>query len=226
MGWLRSLWQRIKSLFRANAHAALDKMEDPEKMADEYIRQLEQQYVEAKRGTAEAMAQATRLAQKRDQAREEADAWERKAEAALRKEDEALARSALERKRQFATTASEYATQCEVQEAQVESIRKALARIETQINEARAKRELIKAKAGRARSQEAIGKVLHGSNASGAMFDRMDAMEEKIDGRLYQAEAMAKLETDSLVTRFEDLERTTSVDDELAALKQKVSAES
>ena len=225
MGWLRTLWNRIMSLFRANAHSALDKMEDPVRMADEYIRQLEQQYQQAKQGVAQSMAQATRLAQKRDQHREEATKWERSAMTALQKNDEQLARSALERKRSADKTASEFAIQCESHEAQVADIRQALTRLEQRIQEARNQRELVKVKASRAQSQEAISKTLRGTNASGSMFERMDAMSEKIDDRLYTAEAMAQLETDSLANRFEDLEQKTTLDDELAQLKAKMSAE-
>lgn len=222
MQWLKNLWYRIKSIFSANANAALDKAEDPARMADEYIRQLIAQYEEAKRGTANAMAATTRMAQKRDQQRELAEEWERKAMAALKRGDEQMARSALERKRTHAASASEYAIQAETQEAQVKDIRAALTRIEAQISEARAKRDLIKTKAGRAKSQESFGRVMQNVKGSSAMGDRIGAMEEKIDDRLYQAEAMAKLETDSLESRFTNLESDMAVEDELAQLKAKM----
>lgn len=225
MSWLRNLWSRIKSLFSANAHAALDTFEDPVKMADEYIRQLQEQYAEVKRGVAESMAQSTRLNQKRDQNRAEAEGWENKAAAALKKNDEELARSALERKRQYAKTAEEYAIQAETQTAQVQQLRDSLQRLESKLAEARAKRDLVKVKDSRARSQEAIGQAMRGSNAAGSMFDRIDEMGEKLDERVAKADAMAQLETDSLANRFEDLEQRTSVDDELALLKAKVSSD-
>ena len=222
MQWLKNLWYRIKTIFSANANAALDGAEDPVKMADEYIRQLTAQYEEAKRGTASAMASATRLAQKRDQQRELAEQWERNAVAALNKGDEQLARTALERKRPYAAAASEYAIQAETQEAQVKDIRAALTRIQAQISDARAKRDLIKTKAGRAQSQEALARVMQNLKGTGEMGDRIGAMEEKIDDRLYKAEAMAKLETDSVENRFVDLDRDLAVNDELAQLKAKM----
>lgn len=221
-----SLWSRIKDLFRANANAALDSAEDPVKMADEYIRQLDAQYVEAKKGVAETMAMATRLGQKRDENRRQAADWEQRAANALGRGDEQLARAALGHKRQYAETASEFAVQYETQEAQVRDLRAALARLEQRISEARAKRDLIKAKSGRAQSQEAFQNTMRGAQSTGQMMDRIDAMEEKVDDRLNQAEAMAKLETNSLESRFSDLERDASVDQELALLKQRMSESS
>jgi phage shock protein A len=222
MQWLKNLWYRIKTLFSANANAALDSAEDPVKMADEYIRQLTAQYEEAKKATASAMASATRLAQKREQNREQADQWERNAMGALKRQDETLARSALERKRTYAAAASEYAVQAEIQEAQVKDFRAAITRLEGQIGEAKAKRDLIKTKAGRARSQETYTRAMQNVTGSTALGDRLGAMEEKIDDRLYKAEAMAKLEGDSLESRLSNLESDTAVESELAQLKAKM----
>lgn len=222
MNFFKQLWERIKDLFRANAHSALDKAEDPVKMADEYIRQLDNEYTKVKQATANSMATLTRLGQKRDSHREQADEWERKAVAAVNRGDDAMARSALERKRNFAATASEYAVQHESLEAQVKDFRAALTRIEQQMLEARAKRDLIKAKAKRADSRAAYAQAMEMVNGSGAMGDRLGAWEEKLDDRLYKAEAMAKLETDSLDNKFRNLEQETAVEDELAALKAKM----
>ncbi len=222
MNFFKQLWQRIKDLFRANAHSALDKAEDPVKMADEYIRQLDNEYTKVKQATANSMPTLTRLGQKRDSHREQADEWERKAVAAVNRGDDAMARSALERKRNLAATASEYAVQHESLEAQVKDFRAALTRIEQQMLEARAKRDLIKAKAKRADSRAAYAQAMEMINGSGPMGDRMGAWEEKLDDRLYKAEAMAKLETDSLDNKFRNLEQETAVDDELAALKAKM----
>lgn len=216
------MWKRIKDIIRAWLHALFDRAENPVTMADEYIRQLEAQYGEAKRATAMAMGQATRMEQKRDENRKQADDWERKAVNALERGDEELARSALERKRHFSAAASEYATQSETQNAQVKDFRNSISRLEQQINEARAKRDLIKAKTSRADSQEAATRALQNMQGSGELGDRLGAMEERIDDRLYKAEAMAKLEGDSLENKFRNLEQETSLESELAALKAKV----
>lgn len=219
-----SLWSRIKALFRANAHSALDKAEDPAKMADEWLRQLTAQYEEAKRGTAAALASAQRLAQKRDAHRKEAEAWEQRAINALSRNDEDLARTALERKQHYARIASEFAIQAESQEAQVKDLRAALTRVEQQIFDARAKRDLIKSKSNLTRSKEAMGQTLRKGAAAQDLGAKLDALEERVDDRLNLAQAHADLEARSLDARLTNLETTTSVDAELALLKQKLNS--
>lgn len=88
-----SIFGRIKDLFSANINSALDQAEDPEKMAQEYLRQLREQQYEAKSNVAAAMADEKRLQQQWEKQRAEVEKWHANAEAALRKGDEGLARS-------------------------------------------------------------------------------------------------------------------------------------
>lgn len=216
-----SIFSRVRDLLSANINAMLDSAEDPEKMADEYLRQLNNELYEAKTNVASSMADATKLNTKEAQYTAETEQWARKAEAALRAGDEALAKAALARKVQAQKLAQQYTEQSDAQEQQVEALQQALVQLETRIAETRAKKELIVAKKNRAQTQEAIQRTVRGLGDISAM-DKLDQLEERVDDRLAKADAMAKLEGDTLESKFRDLERDSEVDSELAELKKKL----
>ncbi|GAB4217147.1 MAG: PspA/IM30 family protein [Roseiflexaceae bacterium] len=216
-----SIFSRVRDLLSANINAMLDSAEDPEKMADEYLRQLNNQLYEAKTSVAAAMADATKLNTKEAQYKAEATEWERKATAALRAGDENLAKAALTRKVQAQKLADQYTQQSDAQDEQVEQLQQALVQLETRIAETRAKRELIVAKKNRARTQEAIQSTVRGLGEINAL-DKLDRLEERVDDQLNRANAMAQLEQGSLESKFQDLERDQEVDAELEELKRKL----
>lgn len=216
-----SIFSRVRDLLSANINAMLDSAEDPEKMADEYLRQLNNELYEAKTSVAAAMADATKLNTQEARYVAETEQWAQKAEAALRAGNEELAKAALGRKVQASKLADQYKQQSDAQDAQVEQLQQALVQLETRIAETRAKKELIVAKKNRAQTQEAIQRTVRGLGNINAL-DKLDQLEERVDDRLAQADAMAKLEGDSLENKFRDLERSTEIDSELAELKRKL----
>jgi phage shock protein A len=216
-----SIFSRVRDLLSANINAMLDSAEDPEKMAEEYLRQLNNELYEAKTSVAAAMADATKLNTKEAQYTAETEQWANKAEAALRANNEELAKAALARKVQAAKLAQQYTEQSDAQEQQVEALQQALVQLETRISETRAKKELIIAKKNRAQTQEAIQRTVRGLGDISAM-DKLDRLEERVDDRLARADAMSKLEGDTLDSKFRDLERDSEVDSELAELKKKL----
>ena len=216
-----SIFSRVRDLLSANINAMLDAAEDPEKMADEYLRQLNNELYEAKTSVAAAMADATKLNTKEAQYTAETDQWASKAEAALRANNEELAKAALGRKVQAGKLAQQYKEQSDAQDQQVEQLQQALIQLETRIAETRAKKELIVAKKNRAATQEAIQRTARGLGNINAM-DKLDQLEERVDDRLAKADAMSKLESGTLENKFRDLERDSEVDSELAELKKKL----
>jgi phage shock protein A len=216
-----SIFSRVRDLLSANINSMLDSAEDPERMADEYLRQLNNELYEAKTNVASSMADATKLNTKEAQYMAETEQWANKAENALRAGNEELAKAALARKVQAQKLAQQYTDQSDAQDQQVEALQQALVQLETRIAETRAKRELIVAKKNRAQTQEAIQRTVRGLGELNAM-DKLDQLEERVDDRLARADAMAKLEGDTLESKFRDLERDTEVDSELAELKKKL----
>jgi phage shock protein A len=216
-----SIFSRIRDLLSANINAMLDSAEDPERMAEEYLRQLNNELYEAKTNVAASMADAMKLNTKEAQYAAETEQWNIKAETALRAGNEELAKAALARKVQASKLAQQYKEQSDAQDTQVEQLQQALVQLETRIAETKAKKELIVAKKNRAQTQEAIQRTVRGLGDISAM-DKLDQLEEKVDDRLARADAMAKLEGDTLESKFRDLERDSEVDSELAELKKKL----
>ncbi|GAB4114300.1 MAG: PspA/IM30 family protein [Roseiflexaceae bacterium] len=217
-----SIFGRIRDILSANINAMLDTAEDPEKMADEYIRQLSAEEYEVKTSVAAAMADATKLNRMEGQYLAEAESWESKATAALKAGDENLAKAALARKVNASKLYNQYREQSDAQEQQVAQLQQALIQLQTRISETKAKRDLIVAKKNRAATQEAIQRTVRGITGTTSALDKLDELEQKVDERLDRAEAMAQLEGDSLDKKFADLEKDTEVDAELAELKRRL----
>lgn len=218
---MSSILSRIADLISANVNAMLDSAEDPEKMANEYLRQLTNELYEVRTGVAAAMADETKLEQRRIATVGEVTQWQSKAEAALRAGDEALAKAALARKVQAQKLAEQYQQQEQAQEEQVNGMQDALVQLETRIAEVKAKKELIIAKKNRAQTQEALQRTAQRMGQISSL-DKLEQLEERVDDRLNQAEAMARLQEGSLEARFSDLEKQTEVDAEMAELKRKL----
>lgn len=216
-----SIFGRIRDLLSANINAMLDSAEDPEKMANEYLRQLTNEEYEVKSSVAQALADAARLNRLEAQYMGDTESWSRKAEAALKAGDEELAKAALARKVQANKLYTEYTQQSDAQEEQVAKLQEALVSLQTRIAETRAKRDLIIAKKNRAETQEAIQRTVRRASEVSAL-DKLDQLEQRVDERLDRAEAMSKLEGDTLENKFKDLERDTEVDAELAELKRRL----
>jgi phage shock protein A len=216
-----SILTRIATLISANINAMIDAAEDPEKMVDEYLRQMQAELSEARAATAMAMADETRLHSQYEGSKNEADDWQRKAELAVQHNDDELAREALLRRNNGQKLADTYNAQWTAQHDQVQELRTALAKLEAKISEAEAKKELIIAKSRRAATQEAITSALQsvqGTTADGSL----GRMENVADQRLAKAQAMAELTSQDLDSRFSDLESQTAVESDLADLKKKM----
>lgn len=214
-----SILTRIATLINANINAMIDAAEDPEKMVEEYLRQMRAELSEARAATAMAMADETRVRAQFERVRSESEDWRRKAEIAVQRDDDDLAREALLRRNNAQKLADNYQAQYEAQRDQVQDLRTALAKLEAKIDEAEAKRDLIVAKNRRAQTQEAITSALQSVDGTTA-DSSLGRMEAVADERLARAQAMAELSSQDLDTRFSDMESQQQVDDDLAALKK------
>ena len=216
-----SILTRIRSLISANINAMIDAAEDPEKMVDEYLRQMRAELSEARAATAMAMADETRLRSQYERNKSQADEWQRKAEIAVQKDQDDLAREALLRKSNAQKLVDGYQAQWESQRDQVSELRMALSKLEAKIDEAEAKRDLILAKNRRAQTQEAITSALQSVQGQTA-DESLGRMEAQVDERLARADAMADLAGQDLDSRFSDLETEQQVETDLADLKAKM----
>jgi phage shock protein A len=215
------LFGRIARLFRANANAAISAAENPALILDQAVEDMQADLVKLRQAVATAIASQKRLQQQWQTADENARTWYERAEIALQKGEEDLAREALARRKAEADSAATLKASLAVQEQQVTSLRKSLAALEGKIAEARTKKEMLKARHQAAEAQQNLQGVLSGVSTDGAMA-AFQAMEEKVLQQEARGQALAELAGSDLESQFARLDEC-SVDDELAALKGKLS---
>jgi len=208
----------VATLVRANLNDLIDKAENPEKMLKQVILDMENQFMQVKTQVAIALADLHLLQKnKQDNLDKHAD-WMRKAELAVDKQDDALARAALERAMSFQQMSDSFAQQISDQEAQVESLKTALKKLEIKLSEARAKVDLLIAQHRRSRTASRATAAQITPTGENAAFDRM---QSKVAREQAIGEAHAEILGDDIEGRFHALEREEKVDALLAELKQR-----
>ncbi|MBD2345673.1 PspA/IM30 family protein [Anabaena subtropica] len=212
------LFDRIKRVVSANLNDLVNKAEDPEKMLEQAILEMQEDLVQLRQGVAQAIAAQKRTEKQYTDAQNEINKWQRNAQLALQKGDENLARQALERKKTYNETSTALKASLDQQSTQVETLKRNLIQLESKLSEAKTKKEMLKARITTAKAQEQLEGMVRGMNTSSAMaaFERM---EEKVLMQEARAQSAAELAGADLETQFARLESSSDVDDELAALK-------
>ena len=215
-----ALLDRVSTLIRANLNELIDRAEHPETMIRQVILDMENQLMQVKTQVAIAIADEHLLKRKKTEAEEKEQEYNRKAELALDKKQEDLARAALERSLSYHQMAEGFRQQISDQTVQVENLKTALQKLDQKLVEARSKSEILIAEHRRARAVSKATDAHEAMNASGksAHFDRM---EEKVrhSAAISQAKA-GLLEADS-DSRLTALDKDDQVDKLLAELKAK-----
>ena len=215
-------FDRLSRLIRANANAAVSSMEDPSKILDQSVADMQDDLVKLRQAVATAIASQKRIQNQAEQAEAQAKTWYERAELALKKGEEDLAREALSRRKTYQDTATALNGQLQSQAGQVDTLKKSLVQLEAKIAEAKTKKDMLKARAQAAQAQEqlqsAVGNL--GTNSARAAFERM---EEKVQTLEARSQAAAELAGADLESQFAALEGAPEVDDELAAMKQRLS---
>ena len=167
---------RVATLVRANLNDLIDRAEDPEKMIKQVILDMENQLLQVKTQVAISMADHHLLQKKQSEHEDKAAEWMRKAELAVDKEQDDLARAALERYQSFSKLAEGYIHQVEDQQQQVDTLRKALEKLDQKLGEARGKSDMLLAKHRRARALEKANdaQLAIAGRSPVADFDRME----------------------------------------------------
>ncbi|AKG22824.1 PspA/IM30 family protein [Calothrix sp. 336/3] len=217
------LFDRIKRVVGANLNDLVSKAEDPEKMLEQAILEMQEDLVQLRQGVAQAIAAQKRTEKQYSDAQNEINKWQRNAQLALQKGDENLARQALERKKSFSDTSTSLKTSLDQQTVQVESLKRNLVQLESKISEAKTKKEMLKARITAAKAQEQLQGMVKGMNSSSAMaaFERM---EEKVLMQEARAQSAAEIVGADLEQQFAALESGSDVDLELEAMKQQLLA--
>jgi phage shock protein A len=203
---------------RANLNDMIDRAEDPEKMIKQVILDMENQYLQVKTQVAVSIADQHMLEKKLKENEDAGKDWMRKAERAVDKGEDDLARAALDRYQTSLRLAQSYGEQVEDQKAQVQTLKGALQKLEQKLDEAKSKRDVLLA---RHRRSVALGKAARAQTAIGdhsksATFDRM---KDRVHHRESVATAEVELATDDAGERLNRLDRDAEIERLLADLK-------
>jgi phage shock protein A len=215
------LFDRVGRLVRANVNDMVSKAEDPEKILEQALMDMQEDLINMKQAVATAIAAQKRSQQQYEKNLSESNTWQSRAQLALQKGDETLAREALVRKKAFSDTATSLKTQLDSQVSQVDMLRKNLMAMESKISEAKTKKDMLKARAAAAKANEQLQSVINSNNTGSAMaaFERMEDKVLQIEAR---SVAAAELGGAGLEAQFALLESGSDVDDELAAMKNQM----
>ena len=219
------LFGRIKRVVRSNVNDMITKAENPEKMLNQLIVEMNEQLIESKKSVASAIADEKRLQRQLLEQRRNADQWEQRAIDAVRAGKDDLAKQALVRKQEHTEYADGYQEQYDAQHASVEQLKDSLRHLQQKIDEASRKKNLLIARAKRAEAQQRIQATI-GATRNTSAFDAFDRMATKVEQAEAEAEAtddLAKLDAGNtdLERQFKELE-SGSADQALEDLKSKM----
>jgi phage shock protein A len=213
-----ALLERVATLVRANLNDLIDKAEDPEKMIKQVILDMQNQLLQVKTQVAISIADQHVLEKKLKENQESERQWQQRAEMAVDKQDDALARAALERALSHQSMSESFRQQVEDQKAQVENLKTALIKLQQKLTEAQSKSDMLIAQHRRSR---ALGKATEagmaiGDGSKAAAFDRM---KDKVHHTEAAAQATASLLAYDLEDRFAALEKEREIERLLTELK-------
>lgn len=211
-----SLIDRVTTLIKANLNDLVEKAEDPEKLLKQLLLDMQNQYMQVKTQLAIAIADQHLLEKRQKESLDDQREWVRKAELAISKKEEQLARLALERSLGCETAAQNFTQQIEDQAQQVQTLKDVLHRLEQKTAETRARCELLVAQHRRARVAVRSGVAGFAELDHSARLDRVRSKVAQEAGLAYGQ--MAVLEPDAS-DKLEQLERRDKVDKLLADLK-------
>jgi phage shock protein A len=212
------LLERVSALIRANLNDLIDRAEDPQKMLKQVILDMQNQMLQVKTQVAIAIADEHLLRKKLLENQEKHAEWMRKAELAVDKKQDELARSAIERAVGYRNLAENYAEEIEHQKTQVENLRIAMRKLEQKLSEAQAKGDLLIAKHRRSRALSKASQArmnVHDESKTGT-FDRM---KNKVQAEEAMGQAMAEIASENPEEKLASLDKDDEITRLLADLK-------
>lgn len=214
------LMERVSTLIRANLNDLVDKAEHPEKMIKQLILDMENQFIQVKTQVAVAIADQHILEQKEKENARLSSEWMQKAELAVQKGKDDLARAALERYQNHRRLAQGFKEQVADQVEQVDSLKEALHKLEQKLAEARAKSQILITQHRRSRSVSKArdAQIALSQGHSSFAFERM---KDKVAQQSAVAHAKTQMAAETLEDRFAALERNDEIEALLAEIKSR-----
>lgn len=212
------LIDRIMRVIRANVNASTAQAEDPEKILEQAVTDMQGDLVQMRQGVAAAIASQKRTERQADQAQSLADQWYQRAQMALQQGNDPMAREALTKRRSYQETATALKSQIEQQHSIVSRLKKDMQTLESKISEARTKKDMYIARARSAEASARMNEMLGGMNTTSSL-NAFEQMEDKVLQLEAQSLAIAELGTDDLQNKFATLEASNDIDAEMTAMK-------
>ena len=212
------LFDRLWRVIRANINSLVGAAEDPEKILEQAVMDMQEDLVQLRQAVAGAIAAQKRTERQCSQAESTASEWFQRAQLALQKGEENLAREALTRKKSYQETATAMKASLGQQNAVVTQLKENMRALESKISEAKSKKDMYIARARSAASSERLQEMMGNLN-TGSALSAFERMEEKVMQLESRSEAIAELGTNDLEKKFLSLEGAEDVDTELAAMK-------
>ena len=222
-----AILERFGDIIKANINSIIDKMEDPSKMIDQYLRDLMEDFAEVKQSTAGVMAEETRTKRQLDENQAEVSKYAEYAKRALTAGNEGDARTFIAKKQELENIGASLMTTYASAHENAVKMRQMHDKLASDIETLKSRREMIKAKVAVAKTQETLNDAAASiSTAQGAM-SAFNRMEDKASKMLDEANAMAELNSEP-VDEAKALEEKyaskggASVDEELNNLKKEL----
>jgi phage shock protein A len=215
---MMGLIDRILQVIRANFNSMLTKAEDPEKILEQTVMEMQEKLVEMRQAVATSIANQKRTERQLAQAQSNADEWYRRTQLAIQQGNDVLAREALTKRRTYQEAVSNFSSQIEQQSILVVRLKRDLQGLEVKISEARTKKDMYIARARSAEASLKLQDMLGAVNGTGSQ-SAFDRMEEKVMQLEAKTEVMTELSGDNLQKQFDALDSANDLDAELAAMK-------
>jgi phage shock protein A len=213
--------ERTSQILRANINDMLNRAEDPEKLLNQILRDMEDALEKGQAQVAEQIAQEKMIQADLAAAKKKAEEWDKKAELAVSKGADDLAREALRRQADYAEQVEIYEKQLDVQQKAVQKLKADLAALESKYQDARRSKDALIARAKRAAAQKEIVGAAAKLSAVDYSSD-LARMERRIQEQEARVAATEELKKTSVEEKFEQLGADDEVEKKLAALKQKL----
>jgi phage shock protein A len=212
------LFDRLWRVIRANINSLVGAAEDPEKILEQAVMDMQEDLIQLRQAVAGAIAAQKRTERQYSQAESTATEWYQRAQLALQKGEENLAREALTRKKSYQETATAMKASLGQQNAVVTQLKENMRALESKISEAKSKKDMYIARARSAKASERLQEMMGNLN-TGSALSAFEKMEEKVMQLEARSEAIAELGSNDLEKKFLSLEGAGDVDAELAAMK-------
>jgi phage shock protein A len=219
------LFDRALRVIRANLNGVVNQAEDPEKILEQALVEMQENLIQLRQAVAQAIATQKRTERQSAQAKSTAQEWYNRAELALQRGEEDLARQALTRRQSYLESAQAMEAQLGQQQGVVTKMKENMRRLEVKIAEAKTQKDMYIARARSAEASQRIQEMI-GSPGTGGSIAAFEQMEQRVFELESRSEALEELSGDPLERQFAALEGgTNAIDSELAAMKNRLSGQ-